>query len=103
MPIDPNPALGSPTAAGPAPVVPAVTWRLKIARLAVSAFCMALGLVLLFVPWTDAWPRGYLPVFGSQWHSIWMNAYFRGAASGLGAADIYIAFRELFGFRKLTR
>jgi hypothetical protein len=103
MPLEPNSAAESVPAAVPEPAAPTVTFGRKAGRVAMSIFCMALGVFLVIAPWSDLWPLGYLPALGPQWHAIWINSYFRGAASGLGVADIYIAIKEIFGFRDLTR
>jgi hypothetical protein len=72
--------------------------------------CLEIGLALVILPW-------YQP-FGSDWGSnfflLWMvkktgwqglqtiiaSGWTRGAVSGLGALNIFLAFREILNFRQ---
>ena len=56
------------------------------------------GIILLVFPWLDIWGENFLSSGSADWYSIWMNSYFRGAVSGLGAVNIYISFMELVRF-----
>lgn len=64
-------------------------------------FCFELGLFLLIYPWTEGWASNYfafvvpdrlIPV----WQDIWANPYFRGAVSGVGVVNLWVAVAELF-------
>lgn len=80
-----------------------VSWLGKIAGLLMVLICAEVGIVLLVFPWLDLWEQNYLSSGGVQWSSFWMNAYFRGAVSGLGVVNIYIALMELLRFTRLFR
>jgi hypothetical protein len=95
MPLEPDP-----TAVGAGPRTHrSPRWYHKAGRVVISAFCMALGIFLVIAPWIDAWQQSYLPSLGPQWRSIWIDTYFRGAVSGLGVVDIYIAIQEISAVR----
>lgn len=94
MPVEPDAPAGT---VPNVPDAPAYPWYQKLARVTAAALCMGLGLFLVVAPWTDTWHDSYLPALGLQWRSLWMNSYFRGAVSGLGVLDVYIAVQEIFG------
>ena len=62
-------------------------------------FCFEIGVFLFVFPWTSLWTRnyfvGHLPWFAGIVH----NYFLRGAVSGLGLADIWLAIYEVWRFR----
>ncbi len=55
-----------------------------------------IGVLLLLIPWTGFWTKNYFVN-----HSPWMatmakNYFFRGAVSGIGLADMWLAAYELW-------
>ena len=82
---------------------PPITRVGKIARLLLVVICAEVGVVLLLFPWVEFWERNYLSGGALGWHNFWMNRYFRGAVSGLGVVNLYIAFVELLRFLRLWR
>ena len=79
------------------------SWLGRIAGLLMVLICAEVGIVLLVFPWLNLWDQNYLSTGGVQWRSFWMNTYFRGAVSGLGVVNIYIALMELLRFTRLFR
>jgi hypothetical protein len=64
-------------------------------------FAIETGLLLLMVPWSEAWQQNY---FLQQLPSLrtWVMApLFRGAISGLGILDLWFATGELNHFRRI--
>jgi len=59
-------------------------------------FCLEIGLVLVFLPWTELWNRNYFFSLAPEWHLVWLSSYLRGAVSGLGLLDIWIGLGELW-------
>jgi hypothetical protein len=71
-------------------------------------FCLELGLFLMIYPWTESWSANYFASLGQAgsppgigplrllpaWHEIWNNTYLRGAVSGLGLVNIWVAVAE---------
>ncbi len=70
--------------------------RLWIILFAIFAF--EIGTFLLLFPWMDSWTLNHLPSFvpGHEvdLQDLWDDPYFRGALSGLGLLNIYIALHE---------
>ena len=76
-------------------------WFQRLSALLFMIFCFELGLFLLIYPWTEGWASNYfafvvpdrlIPV----WQDIWANPYFRGAVSGVGVVNLWVAVAELF-------
>lgn len=65
-------------------------------------FCFEVGVFLLVYPWMSGWQTNFFANFLPELHAYWDNSYFRGAISGLGVINIYIALVELFQFLKAT-
>ena len=64
-------------------------------RFALALFTLEIGLFLLIFPWRDAWTVNY---FQGTFEVVWGSAYFRGAVSGLGLVNIYLAALEFSRF-----
>ena len=62
--------------------------------------CLEIGLFLLVFPWAGAWSSNGVPDYLPISAQVWDSGYLRGAVSGLGLANIWIAFGILFGRRK---
>jgi hypothetical protein len=83
----------------PAPSRPGGIWFQRIASVLFIVFCLELGLFLLLYPWTDSWSANYFSFIGPlqlqpAWHEFWNNGYVRGAVSGLGLVNIWVAVAE---------
>lgn len=70
-------------------------------------FALELGLFLLVFPWLSSWGMSWVPAHSPKFADLWMSRYFRGALSGLGLLNIYVAIveflrqiRSLLGNRK---
>ena len=76
-------------------------WYHRLASLAWIVFCFELGAFLLVYPWMDEWGLNFLSGGGIEvLRAHWESPYLRGAVSGLGIVNIYIALNELFNFLK---
>jgi len=62
-------------------------------------FCFELGVFLLILPWVSIWTSNHLVLRYSWISSIMLNHFFRGAISGLGLADIWLACYEFWRLR----
>ncbi len=76
-------------------------WVHRLSSVLFIVFCFELGLFLLIYPWTDAWGQNYFSWlaakhFHTGWHEFWNNTYFRGAVSGVGLVNVWIAITEVF-------
>lgn len=83
--------------APPPPVKP--NWLRRLGNVLFIIFCLELGLFLLIFPWTDSWGMNYFAWIGPlklqpYWHQVWNNTYLRGAISGLGLLNVWVATAE---------
>ncbi len=81
-------------------------WLERTAAILAVIFCFEVGVFLLIYPWLGSyWQLSYFsnfgyPWFGEAWERVWDSAWFRGAVSGLGLANIWISFVEVFRLRR---
>jgi hypothetical protein len=85
----------------PLPAPPGPRWFQRLSSVLFVIFCFELGLFLLIYPWTDAWAENFFSsavpdTAVSFWQQGWNNPYVRGAVSGLGLVNIWIAIAEVF-------
>jgi hypothetical protein len=101
-PPPPHPASPS---AQPIPVGrPAYRWYHKLSAAVLIALCIEIGLFLLVFPWmTDYWDNNYFSTILPGWRRYWMNPYWRGAISGLGLANLFLAGTEILRLRRFRR
>jgi hypothetical protein len=63
-------------------------------------FCFEMGVFLFVLPWVSFWNHNFF-VAQYPWVSAIASNYFvRGAVSGIGLADIWLAIYELWRFRR---
>lgn len=63
-------------------------------------FCLELGVFLLVLPWSSFWERNFFLFQYPQLGRWLLNHYFRGAVSGLGLVDLYLAVYETLHYRQ---
>lgn len=73
-----------------------IRWHRRVLGLCLVIFALELGLFLLIYPWRHEWTLSWIPVHSPQLFGLWMSAPFRGAISGLGLLNLYVALAELF-------
>jgi len=67
---------------------------------ALILFCLELGAFLVVLPWSSLWERNYF-LFRYPALALWLlNAYLRGAISGLGLVDIGLGIWYATHFRQ---
>lgn len=96
MPIEPQTS----AATEPPPAKSRVhRWHEKVAAVLLILFCLEIGCFLTVYPWVGGvWENNF---FSSMLHhGYWGNDYFRGAVSGLGVVNLYIAFTEIVRLRR---
>lgn len=82
---------------------PRYRWYHVVAALIFIVFCMELGMFLVIFPWSDFWDRSFFSSLAPQWRLYWNNTYLRGAVSGLGIVNVYIALVEILRLRRFAR
>ncbi len=98
MPVEPRtPAVTEPP---PTETRPSLAWYQKLSAILLILFCLELGCFLLVFPWVnEVWNNNF---FSSLLRiGYWDNGYLRGAVSGVGVVNLYIAFAEMLRLRRL--
>ena len=57
--------------------------------------CCMMGAVLFYLPWTSVWEQNYFLSHFPSLMPILLHPSFRGAVSGLGILDIFLAIRMI--------
>jgi hypothetical protein len=73
-----------------------MTWHRRILGFCLVIFAFEIGIFLLVFPWLDNWDLSWIPLHSPKLSDLWMSHYFRGALSGLGFLNIYVALAELY-------
>ena len=76
------------------------TWVQKLGTLLFVLVCFEVGAFLLLFPWMEYWDHNSIAALAPWMRGVWDSAYFRGALSGLGLVNIYIALAEIFRLRR---
>jgi hypothetical protein len=61
----------------------------------VIALLLEIGLLLLLIPWSRFWERNYFADLLPMLRLVMTNDYVRGAVSGLGLVNIWLAVADL--------
>jgi hypothetical protein len=56
---------------------------------------LLVGVVLVFAPWTPLWDSNWLLQLWPGLRGLLLNAFTRGAVSGLGLVNLVLALRDL--------
>lgn len=85
----------------PSPVLPPLmSRRYKILRYCFALLTLEIGLFLVIFPWTDRWMFNYIQDTNTWLRDVWEDPYFRGAVTGLGIVNIYLAFLDFLNTTK---
>jgi len=68
----------------------------RLLRLCFAIFTFEIGLFLIVFPWVDIWSLNYFSGWLPALQNMWEEPYFRGAITGLGLVNIYVACSEVF-------
>jgi hypothetical protein len=63
-------------------------------------FCFELGVLLFIFPWVSLWTKNYFVDHYPLVSGITHNYFLRGAVSGVGLADVWLACYELWRSRR---
>jgi hypothetical protein len=67
----------------------------RLVRLCFAIFTFEIGLFLTVFPWVDIWNLNYFSGWIPALENVWDDPYFRGAITGLGLVNIYVACAEV--------
>lgn len=78
-------------------------WLRRIVLIVFVMFCLQMGMMLLFLPWTPAWSNN--PWLAEHWglRGVLTNYFVRGLVSGLGLIDVFIGISEAVNYREPKR
>ena len=80
---------------------PRVGWQRRLLRISIALFTFEVGIFLVIFPWTQSWDINYFQSVNPTLQSLWHNDSFRGAITGLGLVNLYIAcLQTVHSFRK---
>jgi hypothetical protein len=70
-------------------------WPARLLNICFAIFALEIGIFLVIFPWMDdVWKVNYFQTAPAL-HDIWGDPYFRGALTGLGLLNCYVACWEL--------
>ena len=72
----------------------------RVFLIVLIVFCFELGIFLLVLPWSSFWERNYFLYQYPELTRWLLNHYLRGAVSGLGVIDLYLAIYQTLHFRE---
>jgi hypothetical protein len=94
MSLTPEPAPTTPPGS-PGGEIRRSTRAPRLLRLVFAIFTFEIGLFLTVFPWVDIWSLNYFSEWIPALENIWLDPYFRGAITGLGLVNIYVACAEV--------
>ena len=62
--------------------------------------CFEMGMSLFMFPWVPLWSQNFFVGHYPWLYSLAANYYVRGAISGLGLIDVFLAFHEVWRLRR---
>jgi hypothetical protein len=66
-------------------------------------FCFEIGICLLVFPWLNLWSSNFFVSHYPWVASLARNYFVRGAISGIGIADMWLAFYEVWHFPRKAK
>ncbi len=70
-------------------------WPGRLLRITLALFTFEVGIFLTVFPWTDYWSINYLQIAVPALQDIWDQPTFRGALTGLGIVNVYLACMQV--------
>jgi hypothetical protein len=78
-----------------APPAPPRRWPGRVLSICFAIFALEVGLFLVIFPWQDNWTLNYFQGLFPAMENIWDEPYFRGAVTGLGLINVYVALLQV--------
>ena len=81
---------------------PKIGWQRRLLRVSLALFIFEIGTFLVVFPWTENWNLNYFQTVTPSLQGLWYSPSFRGALTGLGFVNIYIACLQVaHSFRRV--
>jgi hypothetical protein len=74
-----------------------IGWQRRLLRISLALFVFEIGAFLAIFPWTESWNINYFQTLTPWLQDLWYQPSFRGALTGLGFVNIYIACLQVVG------
>ncbi len=78
---------------------PRMPWLTLFLSFLYILWSLSVGVVLLYLPWSEIWENNYLLYLYPRIRVFVANPFFKGAVLGLGIANILIGIREIVRFK----
>jgi len=91
MPLTPEPALTEGASSSAQPPKHRLFWNALFVL-----FSLGVGLFLVVFPWSQWWNLNFLQDLIPAFRHVWNEPSFRGALTGLGLVNVYIACVRMF-------
>jgi len=79
---------------------PRIRWYHKAFAVFFALFTIELGVFLVVAPWTGIWDRNALAKLAPRCYELWLSPYVRGAVSGVGIVNLWVALAEVIALRR---
>jgi hypothetical protein len=86
----------------PPPPLPGGRWQNRLLRICFAIFTFEVGIFLVIFPWMGNWNSNYFQGLIPALRDFWSDPYFRGALTGLGFVNLYIACLEVVRLLRRT-
>jgi len=71
----------------------------RVVRILTGLICLEAGVLLVFLPWSPYWDRNFFLQRFPELVPILLSPYLRGAVTGLGLLDVFVAGSIFIGRR----
>jgi hypothetical protein len=71
----------------------------RVVRILMGLICLEAGVLLVFLPWSPYWDRNFFLQRFPELVPILLSPYLRGAVTGLGLLDVFLAGSIFIGRR----
>jgi len=69
----------------------------RVARILLGLICLEAGVLLVFLPWSPYWDNNYFLQRFPELVPFLLSPFLRGAVTGLGLLDVFLAGSILIG------
>jgi hypothetical protein len=71
----------------------------RVVRILMGLICLEAGVLLVFLPWSPYWDRNFFLQRFPELVPILLSPFLRGAVTGLGLLDVFVAGSIFIGRR----
>jgi hypothetical protein len=75
-------------------------WMRRFSMLVFVVFCIWIGMLLVVLPWTDAWTQNNVLLRHPAARAFFAQNFVRGATSGLGLIDVWLGIWQAVHYKE---